>query len=63
MHRTLKADTAKPPKANMIAQQLAFDVTHVLSESCNPCPRLHRDGEDKKRRNVPMRREVPLGAW
>jgi putative transposase len=26
MHRTLKAETAKPPKANMIAQQLAFDV-------------------------------------
>lgn len=26
MHRTLKAETARPPKANMIAQQVAFDL-------------------------------------
>lgn len=26
MHRTLKAETAKPPRANMVAQQVAFDL-------------------------------------
>ena len=26
MHRTLKAETARPPKANLVAQQVAFDL-------------------------------------
>jgi putative transposase len=57
MHRTLKAETAQPPRANMTAQQRAFDA--FRREYNQERPHEGLDGQTPAAIYVPSAREFP----
>jgi transposase InsO family protein len=58
MHRTLKAETAQPPRANMAAQQRAFDA--FRREYNQERPHEGIDGQTPAAIYVPSTREFPV---
>ena len=57
MHRTLKAETACPPQANMVAQQRAFDAFRREYNEERPHEAL--DGQTPSQIYVPSARDYP----
>jgi transposase InsO family protein len=57
MHKTLKAETLRPPKRNLPAQQQAFDA--FRSEFNQERPHQAHDGDPPATHYAPSRREYP----
>ncbi|CAN5812884.1 hypothetical protein BH23GEM5_BH23GEM5_27780 [soil metagenome] len=57
MHKTLKAETLRPPKRNLPAQQQAFDA--FRSEFSQERPHQAHDGDPPATHYAPSRREYP----
>jgi transposase InsO family protein len=60
MHRTLKAETARPPEANAARQQRRFDAWRTEFNTCRPHAAL--DGATPASRYAPSTRAAPAVA-